>query len=285
MTTRDVGDGYPIGYEARDPDTRDLVDATVALTVTDPDGNDTFPTPAHPSTGVYRHTITLSGTGVWRWRWDVTGTIIDVASGDVTAADPAPPTYAPLDLLKKTISSDTSALSGRDDLLTQALVGGARAIDNLTGRRFYLDAAASAVVFNPRGRVLRTDDGDLLLLPDIGTEAGLIVETGSPTGSWSPVASYEYTPDEALVNGWPITGLLASWGTWRPRVRITARWGWPAVPDAVMQANLLQSARFYKRKDSPEGVAGSADWGLIRVPNLDPDVRALIAPYVRAGLA
>lgn len=90
MTTRDVGDGYPIGYEARDPDTGDLVDATVALTVTDPDGIATTPSPTHTSTGVYHHTITLASAGRWRWRWDVTGTVIDVQTGEVFAAASAP---------------------------------------------------------------------------------------------------------------------------------------------------------------------------------------------------
>jgi hypothetical protein len=37
------------------------------------------------------------------------------------------------------------------------------------------------------------------------------------------------------------------------------------------------------RKDSPEGVLGSADFGLLRVTNRDPDVRALIEPYILAG--
>lgn len=285
MTTADVGDGFPIGYEARDPDTRELLDATVALTLTAPDGTTTTQTPEHPSTGVYHYTITLASAGEWRWKWTVSGTLIDAASGSVLATDPAPPVYAPLSLLKKAISSDTSALSGRDDLLNQALVGASRAIDNLCGRRFYRDPVPRAVVYNPRGRVLRTDDGDLLLLPDIATLDDLDVETGRPTGSWSLVVNWEYSPDDAIANGWPITGLLASWGTWQPRVRVTARWGWPGVPDAVAQATLLQASRLYKRKDSPEGVAGSADWGLVRVPNLDPDVKALIAPYIKPGLA
>jgi hypothetical protein len=62
-------------------------------------------------------------------------------------------------------------------------------------------------------------------------------------------------------------------------VRVTARWGWPAVPAQVAEATLRTAARAYRRKDSPDGVAGSSDWGLIRVPNLDPDVRQMLSIF------
>ncbi|UBU11607.1 phage head-tail connector protein [Nonomuraea gerenzanensis] len=173
----------------------------------------------------------------------------------------------------------------RDALLGNVLAAASRAIDTKTGRRFWLDATAVTRTFNPRGRVVRDECGELLLIDDIGSLDDLVVETGS-TGSWSPVTSYETAPDNALLNGQAITGLLLATGTWgigTGRVRITARWGWPAVPDEIVQATLLQAGRLFKRKDSPEGVAGSAEWGLMRVPHLDPDVRALIEPYMLPG--
>jgi hypothetical protein len=64
------------------------------------------------------------------------------------------------------------------------------------------------------------------------------------------------------------------------RVRVTARWGWPSVPDGVAQAAALLAARLYRRKDSPEGVLGSSEWGAVRVARFDPDVEGLIAPYI-----
>ncbi|MDX2921298.1 hypothetical protein PV370_25695, partial [Streptomyces sp. NE06-03C] len=66
-------------------------------------------------------------------------------------------------------------------------------------------------------------------------------------------------------------------------VQVTARWGWPAVPDEIVQATLIQAARLYKRKDSPEGVTGSAEWGVVRLSRRDPDVWALIEHYVLPG--
>lgn len=63
------------------------------------------------------------------------------------------------------------------------------------------------------------------------------------------------------------------------RVRITGIWGWDEVPADVVQACLLHAARIYKRKDSPEGVAGWAEFGAIRVGRTDPDVVGFLDPY------
>ncbi|GAA5048202.1 hypothetical protein HNP84_000224 [Thermocatellispora tengchongensis] len=175
----------------------------------------------------------------------------------------------------------------RDDLLTAALAAASRAIDKKTGRRFWLDPSATARTYHPQGRVLRDERGDLLLIDDVGSATGLVVETGRGS-TWSAVTGYETSPDNALTEERPITGLLlatGTWGTGTTRVRVSARWGWPAVPDEIAQATLLQAARLYRRKDSPEGVAGSGEWGLVRVPHLDPDVRALIEPYMLPGFA
>ena len=49
-----------------------------------------------------------------------------------------------------------------------------------------------------------------------------------------------------------------------------------AWPPNVEQAVLIQSTRLYKRRSSPEGVAGFGDLGVIRVSSLDPDVEAML---------
>jgi hypothetical protein len=44
--------------------------------------------------------------------------------------------------------------------------------------------------------------------------------------------------------------------------------------------------RLYKRKDSPEGVLGTAEWGgPVRLSRVDPDVAALLTPFVIPGMA
>jgi hypothetical protein len=192
--------------------------------------------------------------------------------------------YVTLEELKGQLQIEPSDTS-RDADLNRARASASRSIDKLTGRRFWLDPDPVARTFNPRGRIVRDDDGELFLVDDIGSTAGLVVESGSGT-SWSTVTSYETSPDNALADGQPITGLrrvLGSWGTATSRLRVTARFGWPAVPDDINQAALLQATRLFKRKDSPEGIIGSAEWGVRNLSRRDPDVWALIEPYIVPG--
>ncbi|GAA2108714.1 phage gp6-like head-tail connector protein [Streptomyces synnematoformans] len=194
--------------------------------------------------------------------------------------------YGTLAELKLRLSVETSDTS-RDTLLSSALAAASRSIDKTTGRRFWLDPAPVQRTFRVHGRVAREADGDLLLVDDIGDTAGMVVERGGGT-TWSAVAGYETAPENALADGLPLTGLrllYGSWGAGTARVRVTARFGWPEVPDDITEATLIQAARLYRRKDSPEGVMGSAEWGVVRLSRRDPDVWALIEPFVLPGFA
>jgi len=51
----------------------------------------------------------------------------------------------------------------------------------------------------------------------------------------------------------------------------------------VVQAVLLLAARLYKRRLSPEGVAGWEDMGAVRVVARDPDIDRLIEQHIDAG--
>ncbi len=161
----------------------------------------------------------------------------------------------------------------RDSLLTIALGAGSRAIDQACGRRFYLDATTSTRTVSTHGRTLRSAGRYVLLVPDIAESAGLVV------------SGYTVTTDLG-ADDQPVITRLYSDAVWpETTVAITARWGWPTVPDQIKQAALLMAARLFKRKDSPEGLTGSAEWGAVRVSRADPDVLALIDPYMLPGVA
>lgn len=176
-----------------------------------------------------------------------------------------------------------------DALLNAAREGASRSIDARCGRRFYADGAATARVFNPAGRVSRNSAGEeSLYVDDISTTSGLIVEIGA--GTYTAITTYETEPENALVRGRAIDRLrLPIGGSWQEgtgaRVRVTADWGWPTVPAAIVEATLILAARLYKRKDSPEGNMGNAEWGVLRVVKLDPDVERLVADYAVPGFA
>jgi len=81
--------------------------------------------------------------------------------------------------------------------------------------------------------------------------------------------------------------------TWQPQnvnhyeatVQVTGTWGWSAIPTAVEQAALLLTLRQYRRYDSPLGVAGFDEMGVVRVGRIDPDVQKLLAPFRRVKMA
>jgi hypothetical protein len=191
--------------------------------------------------------------------------------------------YADLDVLKEMLNLEADDAT-RDTLLNKALTAASRSIDRACGRRFYLDETASARTYNPLGKVVYDALGARLLVDDAGA-APTLVETGSG-GSFTAVTDYETGPDNALVRGRAVTSLLRTstgWGSGTARVRVTAQWGWPAVPEEIEQATLIQASRLYKRKDSPEGVTGSAEWGVVRLSRRDPDVWALIEHFILPG--
>lgn len=171
-------------------------------------------------------------------------------------------------------------------MLDRALSAASRGIDRETGRRFWLDPAPTVRTYRATGRVVSTDDGEVLIVADIGSPVGLVVETGTTAAGWTAVTDYETLPDNALADGQPITRLLRVNGCWprgSTRVRVTARHGWPAFPDEVVEGTRIQAGRLYNRPGSLEGVAGNAEWGAVRVVRVDPDVRALISHLMLPG--
>lgn len=273
----DLGDAFTVRYEVRDPITRALTDATVTLTVTSPAGVASNPSVTHTSTGTYDATFLPNAVGVWRYVWASSGAITDTAYGEVTVADPAPADYATLSDLK--LATGEIVESTRDGLLLAALTAASRNIDAYCGRRFYADKTASARQFRTEGALATAADGQALAIDDLAA-APTTVETGDGV-TWTAVTDYLTEPTNATVRGWPITALRRLRGYWPvDRVRVTGCWGWPTVPAEVSQATLLLASRLFNRRNSPEGVTGNADWGVVRVTRVDPDVATLLAPYV-----
>lgn len=192
-------------------------------------------------------------------------------------------TYAPLPLFRVYLGLPADDES-RNDLLMLALRSATRQVDRDTGRRFGLEADPAARVYEAAGRVV--EDGRLLLVDDIGDVEGLVVELGAVGSSWAalPDGAVTTLPVNAAADGVPVTGLWRSGGWPGPPslVRVTARWGWPGIPEDIVTACLIRATQLFKRKDSAEGVLGGGDWGVVRVSaRVDPDYAALIGRYSR----
>lgn len=167
-----------------------------------------------------------------------------------------------------------------DELLSVHIDAASRTVDDICHRTFDLDATATARIYRP--------DSSLIVRPDdIGSASGLVVKIDDDlSGTFErTVTDYSTDPVNALAMGKPITRLVAYDTYWpidiRPTVQVTARWGWPAVPDPVRSATAILAGRLYKRADSLLGVAGFGDLGAIMLRAVDPDVQRMLAPYVR----
>lgn len=165
-----------------------------------------------------------------------------------------------------------------DERLDQALNAASRGIERITGRSFHhAEDTSTRSVVPLRDR--------LLITPDFHTIEGLAVEAGAQ--AWE-ISDLQVEPLDGIadgVEGWPywrIRSLAAPFPRQgeRATVRVTARWGWAAVPADVVEATLIAAAELWKLKDAPLGVTGMAEWGMIRVRD-NPKVYSLIAAYRR----
>lgn len=175
----------------------------------------------------------------------------------------------------------------RDDELTGKITVASRRIDDDCGRRFWLDATASARVLGTSGRLVWSEDGEKLLTPDIGSET-ITVEIGVGS-TWTEVDSslWETGGYRPFDDGWTIEWITMIGGRWNvpagQRVRITTKFGWPAVPAPIGEACQLLTQRLARRRDSPDAIASYAEGAVVRVSRYDPDYDALIRDYVLEG--
>lgn len=168
------------------------------------------------------------------------------------------------------------------DLCVRALNAASRSIDEFCGRRFWPDPAPVTRRYRPR-------DEEWVIVDDISTTVGLVIATGID-GTFTTTltaADYELGPANADINGkpwWSITSPTAAFPVSKTRttLQVTAKGGWPAVPDGVEEACLLKAAKLFGRKDSRDGVRGFSEFGPVRISRFeDPDVVDLLEAFIR----
>jgi hypothetical protein len=201
--------------------------------------------------------------------------------------------YATLTQIKNymSISDNTD-----NDLLEDLIESASRSIDRMANRRFYLDTTASA-------RLYRAYSDIFVYIDDIGTTSSLAVAldingNGTYTKTLTLNQDYILDPLTASSLGRPFTQLtmVSNTETWpifpgltqnglRPGVQVTARWGWPSVPDDINMACLILTADLYKRKDAPGGILGLGDLGVVRMSPIGRDVTAMVRAYKKEVIA
>ena len=175
-----------------------------------------------------------------------------------------------------------------DTLLEMAIESGSRAIDGYANRNFYSNGSAVRV-FTPSDSFM-TEIDDLISVTTLKTKSD--DDSGFDT-TWT-ATDYQLEPLNGRADGitTPYTNIRAI-GDYlftqfegEATVEVTGVWGWSSTPISVTQACVIQASRIYKRLDSPLGVAGISDIGIMRVSNrLDPDVAQLVDPLRRIRFA
>ena len=182
-----------------------------------------------------------------------------------------------------------------DSLLETAIESSSRDIDAYTERVFF-NTGATAVT-----RIYIPENIFLLETDDIISVTSIKSDTTGEGGfdqTWA-TTDYQLEPLNGIVGGiaTPFTRVRAVgdylWPIYEPRdinagqasVQIVARFGFASIPSAIKQATILSSLRAYKRYESPTGVLGFSDMGVVRIGRLDPDVARLIDPYRKIRFA
>ena len=180
-----------------------------------------------------------------------------------------------------------------DDVLIEGSIeAGSRLIDGYTLRNFYQSGTVS--------RLFTAPDPLYCPIDDLAGTAITIQTSSQANGTFDvtfAASDYQLEPLNGNLDGiawaydriravgdYAFPMISASLGE-QALVKVTGVFGWPAVPKAIEQATILQAARHFKRYDSPLGVAGFGDFGVVRVSRfLDADVQMLVDPYKKMRL-
>jgi hypothetical protein len=183
-----------------------------------------------------------------------------------------------------------------DSLIELSIEAASRQIDAYCQRVFY-STSATRLYIPGDSYTCQTDDIVSITSLKTSTDGVAFLET------WQP-SDYQLQPLNNLAGGivTPATRIRAignylfpslvtpqfSTNTISPNfatVQIQGVFGWSAIPVAIKQACVILSMRQFKRYDSPLGVAGFGDMGVMRVGKVDPDVEALISTYAKVSYA
>lgn len=174
-----------------------------------------------------------------------------------------------------------------------ALTAASRAVDAYTGRDFSSTNTASTMSFEVRS-LYRA------FTRDFASTDSLVVQLDN-SGDGTPettltTADYQLYPLNQYVGGigdgvayseiHVINRLYQQWcgNRRRPLLYVTAKWGWAAVPDVIKRSTCMLAAEMLKDPETPWGVAGFDQAGVVRVRS-NPRVAAALQPFVRAEQA
>jgi hypothetical protein len=195
--------------------------------------------------------------------------------------------YATVSMLRDYIGMGSATMGTaypEDTFLQMALDSSAQAIEQFCGRTFHVAGTAVS------DKYLTSDHSSRLRLPDYTGTVTLAGDYDNDGAYETSVVGFVVQEENSEGVPWSVVKMTTeALPCGHLAVKATAKWGWTAVPQAIANATLIQSARTYKRRDSPFGSFGSSDMvGTVKLPwrsSLDPDVQTMLQPYVRGWVA
>ncbi len=178
-----------------------------------------------------------------------------------------------------------------DALLEMAVESASRLIDAYCGRNFINAGTVTRYYNTENPYVVQIDDARSIAQVETSTGLDGVYDTTWTIGTAGGQGDAQPEPINDYLGGvvWPYTRIRAIGDYSFPTgpensIKVTAVFGWPNIPVTVTQATILQSSRIFTRLQSPLGVAGFGDMGVMRVSRgLDPDVAQLIEGYRRVN--
>lgn len=188
------------------------------------------------------------------------------------------PRYATLAQLKNHLR-----ITNTDDDadLTVALDAAEEQIDGWCDRTF--DVVDPAV--DPTSTRMYDSFGAARIAIDDAVDVSAVATRALPSGSWDTVSAdlWELLPHTAAAKSRPHT-ILRAYVRLAGVVRVTGWFGWPAIPDVVVEASILQAARLYSRRGATLGVhttVATDGTGMRLLSKLDPDVQQMLTGVCR----
>jgi hypothetical protein len=149
--------------------------------------------------------------------------------------------------LRAVLRDDGSDPDADSTLLARAATAASRWVDRHCGRFFYLTTT-------PTIRYLRPAAAGLLL-PGDGAGTPTVETTTDDGASWDTWAATDFVCEPtARFDAEPWTRIRAVGDLRFPMTltqgaRVTATWGWPAIPAPVVQATQIAAVVFYRSRD------------------------------------
>tara|TARA_R110000822_G_scaffold8871_4_gene34988 strand:- start:1024 stop:1617 length:594 start_codon:yes stop_codon:yes gene_type:complete len=185
------------------------------------------------------------------------------------------------------VKDSLNITDGVDDTLLELCIEAAsRQIEQYT-ERIFTSIAGTRVYAPTDSYIVETDDTYTITTLKTSSAADGVFDI-----TWQ-ASDYQLEPLNGISGGIvsPTTAIRAigdylfPTAGYEATVQIAGTFGWGSTPTAITQACILQSARYFKRADSPMGVAGFDAMGVVRLARIDPDIATLLEPYCKIRMA